>query len=126
LNALLLALALFSGTVSASPTVHLTNDSPTVSTIAAPVTVRPAAAKAANVPAKIALPAPKAVTPVPKAPAPKPTKPVTAPACDEEDDTVTSAGKDVASCYWDATKRGNGKGKSFTKTATPTGTIFKY
>lgn len=37
--------------------------------------------------------------------------------CDEEDDTVTSSGQAVDSCYWDAAARGNGKGMSFTKFA---------
>ena len=36
------------------------------------------------------------------------------PACDEEDDTVTSKGVAVDSCYWDAQERGNGTGQSFT------------
>ncbi len=35
------------------------------------------------------------------------------PACDDEDGTVTSNGKEVAACYWDAQTQGNGLGTSF-------------
>jgi hypothetical protein len=135
LNALLLALAIFSGTVSASPSVHLTYDSPTVRTVAAPVAVvQPA--KPVAVPAKIAKPVakPKTLAPAPAAkPVPAPsvvkdniTTPAQLPVCDDEDDEMLSGGKTVKSCYWDAKAHGTGKGTSFVKYSTGSGTQFRY
>lgn len=100
MNALLLALAIFSGAFSALSSAQLTYDSPAIGSVAAPVAADQ-----------------------PETPAPAPAK-IALPACDEEDDTVTSSGKQVAACYWDAKLR-NSTGASFTKYA-GTETVLVY